>query len=190
MRLFTLAASMIAVVGSTASAQVIARAQDVNDTTEIVLPSHDALERIAVRDTDYDEEAGADARADRVTYSIAKIRRGNTVPVPEEDVIRLCSDRDGCSVRMGMHNWDDTGRIASREFLFFYNRQNRAWRASLGDTAGTNQNNITEHINNSWACYFTDGSYGNWANEGDSARGFGLLSWNQYNADCYMTLID
>jgi hypothetical protein len=135
--------------------------------------------------SDYEVAAGAD----RVSFNVSKNQRGTTVPVPVAVVSRLCGDQDGCSVRIGMHNWDDTGRVASREFLFFYNRQNRAWRASAGDPSGTDSNNTVQHVNNSWACYLTDGEYANW-NGTDSAAGFGLLSWNQYNADCWLTLID
>ena len=36
---------------------------------------------------------------------------------------------------------------------------------------------------------FTDGAYANWQNTGDTSSDFGLLSWNQYNADCYLTFV-
>lgn len=130
------------------------------------------------------------AKPGRKTYFVSRNQRGTTLPIPEADIIRLCGDRDGCSIRMGMHNWDNSGRIASREFLFYYNRVNRNWRSSLGDPSGTNSDNITQHANHSWACYFTDGSYSNFNNLGDPDSNFGLLSWNQYNADCTMTIID
>lgn len=128
--------------------------------------------------------------ADRVHYSISKNQRGNTVPIKQEHIVTLCGDIDGCSVRIGMHNWDDTGRVASREFLFYYNPRSRVWRAEIGDLAGTDSNNVTEHVNNSWACYMTDAVYVNWQDRSDTAEGFGLLSWNQYNADCWLTIVD
>ena len=127
--------------------------------------------------------------ADRVSVAVSKNQRGTSVPIDHRALVRFCGDMDGCSVRIGMHNWDDTGRVASREFLFYYNPVNRAWRSSLGDPAGTDSNNVVEHANNSWACYMTDGEYQNW-NGSDSRPGFGLLSWNQYNADCWITIID
>jgi hypothetical protein len=129
------------------------------------------------------------ALTDRKTFVAPKTSRGTTVPIPEATVIQFCSGKDGCIVRMGMHNWDDTGRVASRHFLFFYNKDAKTWRAELGDTAGTNANNVTEHVNQSWSCYFTDGAYSNWQNLGDTSLDFGLLSWNQYNADCYLTFV-
>lgn len=128
--------------------------------------------------------------ADRANFSAPKSSRGSTVPVPEATVALLCGDRDGCVLRMGMHDWDNSGRVASRESLLYYNRVNRVWRASAGDPAGTDYNGVTEHIMHAWACYFTDGEYKAWKNSGDGNVGFGLLSWNQFNADCWLTIID
>ncbi|MGO7038431.1 hypothetical protein ACCS60_08695 [Rhizobium acaciae] len=129
-------------------------------------------------------------KPDRATFEALRTQRGTTAKIPLEVVVKLCSGKDGCTVRIGMHNWDDTGRVASRHFLFFYNKENGAWRAEAGDVAGTNKNNGTQHVNNSWACYFTDGLYENWQDKGDIDDNFGLLSWNQYNADCYLTLVN
>lgn len=128
--------------------------------------------------------------ADRATFVAPRTQRGTTTEISEGDVVKFCSGKDGCIVRIGMHNWDDTGRVASRHFLFFYNKENGVWRSEAGDIAGTNKNNATEHVNNSWACYLTDGRYENWQDKGDTDRSFGLLSWSQYNADCYLTFVD
>lgn len=129
-------------------------------------------------------------KPDRITFIAPKTQRGTTTAIPEEVVIKFCSGKDGCIVRIGMHNWDDTGRVASRHFLFFYNKQTGAWRSEAGDIQGTNKNNVTEHVNHSWACYFTDGRYENWQDKGDADNNFGLLSWNEYNADCYLTIVN
>jgi hypothetical protein len=114
------------------------------------------------------------------------------VPIPEETIIQLCGDIDGCSIRMGMYNWDGRGNTASRYTLFFYNSSTKMWRSSLSDKYGQNNNRTTEHIidTSPWSCYFTDGQYGNWKNNGDNDLAFGLLSWNQYNATCRLTIID
>src|SRR5262249_25127074 len=85
---------------------------------------------------------------DRQSYCVPKTQRGTTLAIPETDVIKFCSGKDGCIVRMGMYNWDDTGRVASRHFLFYYNKDSKVWRAEAGDTAGTNQNGIVEHVAN------------------------------------------
>ena len=89
-----------------------------------------------------------------------------------------------------MYNWDNTQRVASRETLFFYNKIDGNWRAAVNDAAGTDSDNHTQHINRSWACYFTDGKYENWKDIKDDKPGFGLLSWNQYNASCLLVIID
>jgi len=127
---------------------------------------------------------------ERQTYTAWSSSRGTTTNIPEKTVYDLCGDWDGCSLRLGMYNWDGTARTASRESLFYYNRWNKNWRASRSDTAGTNNNGATQHVMHAWACYFTDGEYINWFNRGDFDLNFGLLSWNQYNATCKLTIID
>ena len=126
----------------------------------------------------------------RVTYSVQKWERGRTLYISPNTVAQYCGDGDGCELRLGMYNWDNTGRVASRQSLFYYNPGNRAWRAERGDSWGTDWNGTTQHVMHAWACYFTDGVYNNWHNLGDGSAGFGLLSWNQYNAGCILTIID
>lgn len=128
--------------------------------------------------------------AGRVTYRAYKWQRGRTIGISTAVIRELCGDLDGCELRMGMYNWDNTGRVASRHSLFYYNNINRAWRASWADRAGSDYNGVTQHVMNAWSCYFTDGRYFNWSNLGDGSVGFGLLSWNQYNAECRLTIID
>lgn len=127
---------------------------------------------------------------ERQTYTAWNSQRGTTVNIPESTIAYLCGDWDGCSIRMGMYNWDGSRRTASRETLFYYDTATKNWRAERSDTAGTNNNNTTQHIMHAWACYFTDGEYINWYNRGDFDTNFGLLSWNQYNATCKLTIID
>lgn len=130
------------------------------------------------------------AATDRSTYTAYASQRGSTVNVPASRVSQLCGDWDGCTIRIGMYNWDGTRRTASRETLFYYDNYSRNWRASRSDLAGTNDNNYTQHAIQAWACYFTDGYYSNWYNHGDINANFGLMSWNQYNAACKLTIID
>ena len=127
---------------------------------------------------------------ERQTYTAWSAGRGTTVNIPELTIVDLCGDWDGCTLRMGMYNWDGTGRTASRDSLYYYNNATKTWRASRDDRAGMNGNGVTEHIMEAWACYFTDGQYANWTNNGDFNLGFGLLSWNQYVATCKLTIID
>lgn len=133
--------------------------------------------------------SGFSFASDTSTYSA--YTRGTSVAIPEARVRTLCGDIDGCKVRIAMYNWDGNRRTASRETLFYYNAANRNWRDSDGDTQGTTGNNGTQHIINAWSCYFTDGSYSNWNNLGDTSINFSVLSWDQYNAGaCRVTLID
>ncbi|WP_086930243.1 hypothetical protein [Agarilytica rhodophyticola] len=127
---------------------------------------------------------------DRYTYTAFKHQRGTSVNIPESVVTNLCADSDGCKIRISMYDWDGLRRTASRETLFFYNEDNGNWRDSSGDTQGTSGNGGTQHIEQAWACYFTDGNYSAWTNLGDTNSSFSLLSWNQYNADCSVTFID
>lgn len=128
--------------------------------------------------------------SDRITVFASKSTRGRTVGIPQSKIDEFCGDIDGCQLRMAMYNWDGQGRTASRSNLFFFNKTNRAWRAENGDKQGTDFNGSTQHIMQSWACYFTDGNYSNWKDRSDTSVGFSLLSWNQYNADCRLTIID
>jgi len=135
--------------------------------------------------------ASATAMAsDSSTYTAYSSQRGTTVSIPESRVATLCGDIDGCEVRIAMYNWDGNGRTASRSSLFYYNTGTKTWRAERSDTQGTNDNNTTEHVINAWSCYFTDGNYSQWYNHGDINTNFAVLSWNQYNATCRVTLID
>ncbi|WP_163835258.1 hypothetical protein [Spartinivicinus ruber] len=128
---------------------------------------------------------------DRITVFASNNLRGTTFIIPQRLVDEFCGDVDGCKLRMAMYNWDGTGRTASRSNLFYYNSTNHVWRAEKGDKQGTDVDGTTQHIMQSWSCYFTDGSYDNWKNVGDSEPGFGLLSWNQFNAEeCRLTIID
>jgi hypothetical protein len=134
---------------------------------------------------------------DRISYVAARNQQGTTVSIPIADVTRLCGDMDGCTARIAMYNWDGTGRAASREFMLYYNPQNRNWRsftstpvALAPDLWGQDNNSTVEHVNSSWTCYMTDGEYSN-STGTDAAAGFGLLFWTQFNAGaCWLTLID
>lgn len=127
---------------------------------------------------------------ERVDYFASKSQRGQIIPILESTIVSLCGDFDGCTLRMGMNDWDNTGRTASRSNLFYYNPVNRMWRAEKGDTSGTDYNGVTEHVMKAWSCYLTDGYFENWTHFYDGSVGFGLLSWNQYNANCHLTIID
>ncbi len=139
--------------------------------------------------TGFFETYNETGKADRQTFFIPVGQRGNTVDVPVSVVSRFCGDFDGCQLRLGMFNWDGTGRVASRSSLLYYNRQNRNWRAEHNDAFGTDGDGQTTHVLYEWGCYFTDGFYRR-QQENDSRPGFGLLSWTNYTASCVLTIID
>ncbi len=181
----TLLAMLLSTISLSVSAeQEIELGEAISPMTDASMEhNYESLDALALEKALY-------AEADRITVTILSTQRGYTVPIPQTYIDKFCGDIDGCELRMGMYNWDGTGRTASRSNLFYYNTINRVWRSEAGDTAGTDFNGATEHVMQSWACYFTDGIYSNWNNIGDSAIGFGLLSWNQYVADCRLTIID
>ena len=52
---------------------------------------------------------------ERQTITAWASGRGTSVNIPEQTIIDLCGDWDGCTLRMGMYNWDGSGRTASRD---------------------------------------------------------------------------
>lgn len=129
----------------------------------------------------------------RKSYYAPKSSRGKTINIPELDIIDLCGDDDGCEVRIIMYDWDGNLRSASRTFNFFYNKDNKNWRADYynTDVEGTNGAAGTQHIAGPiFSCHFTDGKFDNWADQSDIDLDFGLLSWNQYDAECRLFVID
>ncbi len=124
-----------------------------------------------------------------VAYYAPKSTRGNTTVIPESIVIDYCGDDDGCSVRIVMYDWDGNNRSASREFLVYYNSKNKNWRSS-SDAYGKNNDSAVSHLFYVWDCYFTDGTYSNWAGK-DENLDFGLLSWKtDFNAECRLFIYD
>lgn len=175
---------MLALCGALALPSAAA-AQDIAPAAQPNMPAPSSVDIRADRSSDVATSAAA---PDRVTYVAPLSGRGTTVPIKLADITRLCGDKDGCTYRLAMYNWDGTGRAASREGLLYYNPATRGWRAS-NDNQGFDANSAVEHVQQAWACYFTDGEYAG-SNGTDLVQGFGLLVWNQYNADCWLTLIE
>lgn len=163
----------------------IALGQDIAPARQPAMPPASKVEIRADRSGDVETSAAA---SDRITYVAPLSSRGSTVPIRIADISRLCGDKDGCTYRLAMYNWDGTGRAASREGLLYYNPATKGWRAS-NDMQGFDANSAVEHVQQAWACYFTDAEYAG-ANGTDLVQGFGLLVWTEYNADCWLTLIE
>lgn len=124
---------------------------------------------------------------------------GRTKTIPQDTLEALCADPDGCQVRLAMTRWssDANTESASVFFTFYYSAADGHWRASntdAGDASGVDGDGKTTHVRNIWStCYFTDGTYDQYRDQGDTGRGMQLLVWNNYknqNRTCEMTLID
>lgn len=175
----------VATLSSAANAQ-----RDVSGTSQNTAPSLGTSADKLIASRGGTDDYTLNTRDDRKTFVVTKAERGTSVAIPMRVIREFCGDRDGCSIRMGMHDWNDTGRVASRQHLLFYNRVNRAWRSSWNDAEGRDADGITHSAIHVWACVLTDGKYKNWQNLNDADVGFALLSWTSHVADCYMTIID
>jgi hypothetical protein len=118
---------------------------------------------------------------------------GNTpdsVPVNDAVLTELCQDIDGCTITLGMRDWEPTrgrGMLATvGPFLFSMSATKtngtRDWdmRQQGGNsTAGTDGSGGIQHVLTPWsACYFTDGAYAGGQGLGDPDIGFALLNWH------------
>lgn len=122
---------------------------------------------------------------------------GRTKTIAQDILVALCGDADGCEVRLGMTRWsnDNVTETASVTFEFYYFPADGHWRSSApNDTWGVDGDNATNHVRDAWnTCYFTDGTYSNYQNQGDQQKGMQLLVYNGYahpNCTCELTLID
>jgi hypothetical protein len=127
--------------------------------------------------------------------SLTTIYAGATKRIPQEVIDDYCGDPEGCEIRIGMTRWtnDTQTETANRgPYLFYYSIPDGHWRHL--DTAGVDGNNTTQHVINIWSvCFFTDGNYSGYANQGDPDIGMNLLLWNGYGGatrTCELTIID
>jgi len=136
---------------------------------------------------------------DRYHLSLSSRYSGGTKTIPQDILVALCGDQDGCQVRIGMTKWvsEKETAAASRSFNFYYGKDNGFWRAEINDADGTDGNGRIEHVINvgGWnACYFTDGIYEKGQDKGDGEKGM-QLHWSTSNYSytgrtCELTLID
>ncbi|WP_222937535.1 LamG domain-containing protein [Spartinivicinus ruber] len=128
---------------------------------------------------------------DRKHYYTTKAERGTSIVIPEQDIIDLCSDEDGCQLRIGLEDWSTAypGAVEYKSTMFFYNKDTKVW---VGEgLAGKNGDNLFQaNSANFYACYFSDGDYENWSNAGDKDLNFSFVSWKEYVANCRLTIID
>jgi len=125
---------------------------------------------------------------------------GRTKTIPKEILAKLCGTRDGCEVRLGMTRWDNDSKTqtASGSYRFYYNPNDGHWRTAQGVNNGDGPEGVigdgsTQHAVNIWnTCFFTDGTYDKYQDQGDKNTGMQLLVWNgsgNAGRTCELTLI-
>ena len=75
---------------------------------------------------------------DRYHLSLSSKYRGRTKTIPQDVLVALCGDPDGCQIRIGMTQWGANGKLpaaASQTFLFYYGKDNGHWRTEGGHTS-------------------------------------------------------
>ena len=97
----------------------VAVSKEVSKTTIITIPEIGGLASDVASQKARSGDYSDTARKDRQTFTATKAQRGTTVKIPISVLKKFCRDKDGCSIIIWMHNWDSTGRVASREYPFF-----------------------------------------------------------------------
>lgn len=116
----------------------------------------------------------------RTKYSSGDPGAGKTRPIPQQVLEDYCGDYDGCDVTLSMRYWTgfEAEKASRGPNKFSYDIPSHRWRFANTDVSGTDGAGGTQHALNAWSCYFTDGSYNNFADLGDAAVGMSLMIWN------------
>jgi hypothetical protein len=125
--------------------------------------------------------------------------------VPQDRLATLCSDEDGCLLRLIMEDWNTADTDASIGPIHFaYNTSSRGYRTAnqtATDPAslilfsdGVDNDNTYEIVLRAWNCYFIDGRFPVGTNTGvDNQVGFYLLNFNaelSYKPRCKLIIDD
>ncbi len=115
----------------------------------------------------------------------------NSVPVDDAMLNQLCADEDGCTITLGMRDWntpaDRPGLLATvgpwRFSITAATNGKRNWDLRYADGAGAvhgeDGNGTTEPIANALnGCIFTDGKWQTGVDLGDQELGLSLLNWH------------
>jgi hypothetical protein len=116
----------------------------------------------------------------RLKYSSGDPGAGKTRPIPQQLLEDYCGDYDGCNVTVSMRYWSgfEAEKASRGPNKFYYDVPTRRWRMANTDAAGIDGQGGTQQAMNAWSCYFTDGAYNNFADQGDTAVGMALMIWN------------
>lgn len=135
----------------------------------------------------------------RYHVEATKAIKKNTINLDMDIMRDLCRDADGCSITIGMRDWDNTrvGLTASRgPYRFFMSETSNWWRISNIDTEGRDGDSNLGHPIYIWdSCYFTDGEYINGTGT-DTTVQLGFMNWesatsyNDPDMVCTLTVDD
>ncbi|MFO0587907.1 MAG: hypothetical protein U0441_10225 [Polyangiaceae bacterium] len=116
----------------------------------------------------------------RTKYSSGDPGAGKTRQIPQQILEDYCGDVDGCDMTLSMRYWTgaEPEKASRGPNKFYYDIISRRWRMANTDTSGTDGAGGTQHVLNAWSCYFTDGVYNNFADQGDAGVGMALMIWN------------
>jgi hypothetical protein len=117
--------------------------------------------------------------------SLTAAYAGRTKTIPQDVLVGLCGGPSGCEVSLAMTRWLSGSETAgaSRSVHFYYSASDGVWRAS-NDAVGVDGDGATKHVFDVWnVCYFTDGIYSNWVDQGDKEKGMQLLVWDARGTD-------
>jgi len=117
-----------------------------------------------------------------------------------QSIYNICSDGDGCTVTLGMKDWDTNqpGNIASRGPYKFFSGSGGGvkswWRVSDTDWSGKKYDDSVSHIIQAFDCFFTDASLISSGNLYDRGYNFGLYyarsSYYTDNIKCILIIED
>ncbi len=132
---------------------------------------------------DDNAETTPDPMLPNYVLRISSIYAGRTKAIPNAVITDYCSDVDGCSITVSMMKWGgvETEKASRGPNRFYVDAATHRWRIANTDAFGVDGNVSTEHPFNAWdTCFFTDGAYVSFINQGDTNLGFGLLMWTGY----------
>lgn len=135
------------------------------------------------------------------------------VSIPESVLVSYCGDEDGCTVRMGMRNWEGPAgnprtSTSMGPFSFYYGDSINGvhtWRRAETVTApnasqiwhavqGVDGDGAVSHVAQDHDCYFTDATYPLGTGAITDAPGMGLLNYDAnsgaYSPVCWLVIDD
>lgn len=197
-----------------ASANTASNTNTFNGTTNLNGPTNIGATATTTAKRVYRDKAGNNGvTGSESTYTtslnrlhLRNDRRGETLQIPQADLVALCGDEDGCTMKVSMRSWNSAGtsqiHANSRGvFHFQYNNANGAYRAqdSVGYIGVDGDGAMLNTDMGYTCCYLSDFQYVSSVGQGDSAKSMYLLNWTTgttgtcpaaENMECHLTIDD